>query len=363
MTTPLTVPQHPIRLMTKVYKEIFPITHFYIKHWKEKAESIPNRELRIQALNSIQEKEFHCEGGAILSMISGQHKQQCIEFIVAYQTISDYLDNLCDRSTSLDPVDFRMLHQSMLDALSCGAPCKNYYQFREDQDDGGYLHELVQTCQNVLSDLQHYPLISKYLLELSNYYCDLQVHKHVKKDERVSRLEDWFERHRGNVPQMEWYEFSACTGSTLGIFCLVAYAFQEGFEENQAKQIMDSYFPYIQGLHILLDYLIDQEEDQQGGDLNFCSYYSSEEVMINRLEYFVEKADIHLKGIPHENFHRLINRGLLGVYLSDDKVASRKELNKLAKRLIKLGGITSFFFYFNGRAYRTIQKFPWKKSS
>ncbi len=363
MTPPLTVPQHPFKLMTKVYREIFPIVHFYIGQWKELAEKIPNQELRYQALNSIQNKEFHCEGGAILAMISGPHKQKCIEFIVAYQTISDYLDNLCDRSTSLDPADFRMLHQSMLDALTCNAPYKDYYQYREDQDDGGYLQHLVQTCQKVLSDLEHYSMISKYLLELSSYYCDLQVHKHVKKDERVPRLENWFEKHKENVPKMEWYEFSACTGSTLGIFCLVAHAFQEGFLPKQALQIRDSYFPYIQGLHILLDYLIDQEEDELGGDLNFCSYYDSEAAMMERLEHFVQQADSQLSGIPNENFHKLINRGLLGVYLSDDKVATHKELNKLAKRLIKLGGMTSFFFYFNGRAYRTFQKLSWKKSS
>jgi len=363
VTPPLTVPEHPLRLMTKVYKEIFPIVHFYIRYWREQAEKIPNEELRNQALSSIDKKEFHCEGGGILAMISGEYKQQCIEFIVAYQTISDYLDNLCDRSTSLDPEDFRMLHQSMLDALTCGASCKDYYRFRDEKDDGGYLHKLVQTCQNVLADIKHYPIIAKYLLELSSYYCDLQVHKHVRKEERVPRLENWFEAHKTNVPEMEWYEFSACTGSTLGIFCLVAYAFQDGFDEKHALQIKESYFPYVQGLHILLDYLIDQEEDKLGGDLNFCSYYASESDMMERLEYFVEKADQHLTGIPHENFHRLINRGLLGVYLSDDKVAEHKELHKLAKRLIKLGGLTSFFFYFNGRAYRTIQKLPWKRSS
>lgn len=359
----MTVPQHPLSLMTKVYREIFPIVHLFTKYWKEQAEKIPNKELRKQAINSIEHKKFHCEGGGILAIISGPYKKQCIEFIVAYQTISDYLDNLCDRSTSLDPIDFRMLHQAMLDALTVGESCKNYYQFREEQDDGGYLHNLVQTCQQVLVNVEHYPIIAKYLLELSNYYCDLQVHKHVKKDERAPRLEDWFERHKTNIPDMEWYEFSACTGSTLGIFCLVAYAFHKGFEENQAIQIKDSYFPYVQGLHILLDYLIDQQEDEIGGDLNFCSYYASDSVMLKRLAHFVEKADHHLIGIPHENFHRLINRGLLGLYLSDDKVATQKELNKLAKRLIKLGGKTSFFFYFNGRAYRTFQKISWKKSS
>lgn len=360
---PLNVPGHPISLMRKVYQEVFPVVHEHLKKWNERAEQIPNDELRNQALASINSKGFHCEGGGILALIAMEYKSDCIEFIVAYQTISDYLDNLCDRSTSLDPADFRCLHQSMLDALTCEAECKNYYEFREDQDDGGYLHELVRTCQKVLNKLLHYPLISKHLLELCSYYCDLQVHKHVKKEERVPRLENWFEGYRTSLPKMEWYEFSACTGSTLGIFCLVAYAFQNDFNEEIASKIRESYFPYIQGLHILLDYLIDQEEDRLGGDLNFCDYYSSEVEMMDRLQHFVEKADNHLHGIPHESFHKLINRGLLGVYLSDEKVTSQKELSKLAKKLIKLGGPTSFFFYLNGRAYRTFQKFRWKRSS
>lgn len=357
------IPEHPIPLMKRVYRDILPVVHHHLTYWKEKAEQIPNQELRKQALASIEMKTFHCEGGSILALLSKQHYAQCIEFIVAYQTISDYLDNLCDRSTSLDPKDFRQLHESMHDALTVDAQVKNYYQYREDQDDGGYLHELVQTCQRVLQNMKHYPLITQYLIELCSYYCDLQVHKHVHIEERIPRLEKWFEQFQSNHPKMEWYEFSACAGSTLGIFCLVSYAFQEQFNERLAKQIRDSYFPYVQGLHILLDYLIDQEEDEQEGDLNFCHYYESEEKMMLRLEHFITEADRHLKGIPHEKFHRLINRGLLGVYLSDDKVNAQKQLSKLAKKLIKVGGSSSLFFYLNGRAYRKIQKWNFMKSS
>ena len=131
------VPTQPISLMKKVYREVFPIVHRELAVWKQKAEEIPNEELRKQALASIQSKTFHCEGGSILALLSEGKMEECIRFIVAYQTISDYLDNLCDRSTSLDPVDFRSLHDSMPDALRPGQPTKNYYQFREEQDDGG----------------------------------------------------------------------------------------------------------------------------------------------------------------------------------------------------------------------------------
>ncbi|MCS3486132.1 tetraprenyl-beta-curcumene synthase [Bacillus sp. JUb11] len=359
----LSVPERPFALMTKVYKDIFPLVHQELKKWRAHAEMIENEELRTQALASISSKTFHCEGGGILSLLAGEAKETCIEFIVAYQTISDYLDNLCDRSTSLDPKDFHMLHQAMRDALDIHAELKPYYQFRDDQEDHGYLHALVRTCQDVLSRLAHYPIIQPYLHTLCDYYSDLQVHKHVVPHEREPRLESWFRQYEKDLPKMEWYEFSACAGSTLGIFCLVAYALQPDFTEKQAKQIYESYFPYIQGLHILLDYLIDQEEDRLEGDLNFCSYYNSHHEMMDRLQHFIEKADEQLKGIPHENFHKLINRGLLAVYLSDEKVTAQKEMNKLAKRLIKSSGKTSFFFYINGRAYRTYQKMPWMKSS
>ena len=59
---------------------------------------------------SIETKTFHCEGGALYALLAEAHRDDAIRFIVAYQTISDYLDNLCDRSTSLDPEDFTLLH-------------------------------------------------------------------------------------------------------------------------------------------------------------------------------------------------------------------------------------------------------------
>jgi tetraprenyl-beta-curcumene synthase len=105
-----------------------------------------------------------------------------------------------------------------------------------------------------------------------------------------------------------------------------------------------------------LDYFIDQEEDIAGGDLNFCSYYQSEEILFQRLKHFVVEADRHTEFLPHRNFHRLINRGLLGIYLSDAKVRKQKKVRRLANGIIKSGGWISYFFYFNGLAYRSVQK-------
>lgn len=346
----------PITLMSRVYRKILPAVHKELAYWKSRAEKIPNPELRTQALASIEHKTFHCEGGAILALSAKGDYRKAIKFIVAYQTISDYLDNLCDRSTSQNPDDFAALHESMTDALVLSADKKNYYRLRDDKDDDNYLHDLSETCRSVLREIKHYDGIQEYLLELCQYYCELQIHKHVTLEERVPRLEKWFQNNQHHLPDMEWYEFSACSGSTLGIFCLISYALREDFQLSDAVNIRKGYFPYIQGLHILLDYFIDQEEDIAGGDLNFCSYYHSEDVLFQRLKHFVVEADRHTEYLPHKNFHRMINRGLLGIYLSDAKVRKQKNVRRLAKGIIKSGGWISYFFYFNGMAYRSVQK-------
>lgn len=352
------IPITPISLMIKSYYKIFPTVHRELAYWRNRAAQIPNLELRRQALASIGHKTFHCEGGAILALLSGKSYKKTIKFIVAYQTISDYLDNLCDRSTSLDPNDFAALHESMADALTIGAVSKNYYHLRVDQDDGNYLNDLAETCRSVLAQLEpaHYAFIKEHLFELCGYYCALQVHKHVTPKERVPRLKEWFNRYRQQLPEMEWFEFSACAGSTLGIFCLVSYAMRKDFQKEDADNIRNGYFPYIQGLHILLDYFIDQEEDRIGGDLNFCSYYENKEHLFKRLKHFIYEADRYTKKLPNKKFHQLINRGLLGLYLSDEKVRTQKNVDSLAKQIIQLGGSISWFFYVNALAYRFLQK-------
>ena len=106
----------------------------------------------------------------------------------------------------------------------------------------------------------------------------------------------------------------------------------------------------------MLEYFIDQEEDSEGGDLNFCVYDTNEEKLIERLSNLLHEADKHTDGVPDKKFHRLNVRGLLGIYLSDGKVNDQTEVKILAKKVMKQGGNVSRFFYWNGRTYRWIQQ-------
>lgn len=348
------VPTNFISLTTKTILKVQPVTHSCLRDWKKRAQNIPDPELRRQALASIEAKTFHCEGGSLYGLLAGLHYKDAIQFIVAYQTISDYLDNLCDRSTSQDPEDFRALHESMMHALTPDAPLAAYYRFRQEQNDGGYLAALVQTCQTVLSRLPNYQLGAAALKELAGIYVDLQVHKHVRKDERVPRLQAWFAGQERDLPPMAWYEFAACAGSTLGIFCLVSQLFQPATKGDLVARIKRAYFPWVQGLHILLDYLIDQEEDRTGLDLNFCSYYETSEHLSCRLSHFYRQAQTSVASLPNAGFHQLITRGLLSIYLADYKVARQKDVRAISKKLLRLGGSEAFFFYLHCWVYRRL---------
>ncbi len=346
------VPTNLISLTTKMILRIQPVTHQYLQQWKERAQNIPNPEFRKQALMSISTKTFHCEGGALYGLLAGDRYKEAIKFIVAYQTISDYLDNLCDRSTSLNPDDFRALHESMLQALTPAAQLTSYYRFRQEQDDGGYLAALVKTCREVLRTLPDCEIAAQALRQLVSVYIDLQVHKHVKTDERLPRLQAWFEEHKEDLPAMSWYEFAASSGSTLGIFCIVAHLFYPSASSELISKIKKAYFPWVQGLHILLDYLIDQEEDRQGLDLNFCSYYRDNNILVQRLSYFYQQAQLSVSCLPDAPFHHLINCGLLGIYLADNKVSRQKNIRTVSRKLLKLGGIEAVIFYLHCRIYR-----------
>lgn len=345
-------------MTSRIFLQVRPLVHRHLAAWTTKAEKISDPELRRQALLSIRSKTFHCEGGSIYGLLAGEQYEEAIRFIIAYQTISDYLDNLCDRSTSLDPEDFTLLHQSMRHALSPSEPLIPYYRLHPEQEDGGYLICLVETCRKVLQALPQYPLIAPALHELADHYCQLQVHKHVRKDERESRLEKWFGENQHRLPEMAWYEFSACAGSTLGIFCLVSYAFANRLTPSLIQQIKEAYFPWVQGFHILLDYFVDQEEDRQGGDLNFCAYYPDEERLTSRLSHFYRQGSLYIDKLPDAGFHRMINKGLLGMYLADRKVSAQQEIRSIARKMIHWGGGVAWFFFLHCWVYRRLRKPP-----
>jgi tetraprenyl-beta-curcumene synthase len=344
------------KLLYLSFREVLPRSRRCLEEYREWARQIPNEELRKQALASMGSKQFHADGGSVYVLLAPEWMDPMARLIVAYQTISDYLDNLCDRSKSLDPVDFLHLHTAMTDALNPQADpwSREYYRYREDQDDAGYLCRLVTECQQIVRSFPSYHLVQDDITKWMQLYSELQTHKHVKLEEREERLLHWWQTHQSLAPDLYWWEFAAATGSTLGVFVLCALATRPDLTARKVEQIASCYFPWMSAIHILLDYLIDQEEDVLGGDLNFVTYYSDEQHLVERMEWIIDQTRSHLSRLPDPSFHLLVVQGLLGLYLSDPKARTLTTAKTLRKRCKKYGRVARFFAL-GSRMYRWVR--------
>ena len=300
-----------------------------------------------QARASIKDKTFHCQGASVYALCpylvrrGKDAQEEYARFAVALQTISDYLDNLCDRAEVYEERAFRTLHESFCDALDPSRVPSDYYRDYPHKDDGGYLASLASDARRALGEGSATDTIRPHLRMFGKRYTDLQTYKHISPAFREERMRTWTSAYGEMYPQINGWEFAAACGSTLGIFAL-ASAKRDDMTAEEAQAITDAYFPYINGLHILLDYLIDREEDRIGGDLNFTFYYTSHEEMTERLLYFTREALSAARRAPEPMFHTHIVYALLALYLTDEKVlhpdialvaeAIRAQLPPAAKR-------------------------------
>ncbi len=326
-----------LSLITRFVGHVFPQVDAELAVWRRAAAGA-EPELARQALASIRDKRFHCQGGGIYSLYPGVDTARLVRLVVALQTISDYLDNLCDRAGVADEEAFRRLHLAMTDALDPAGGDHDYYCAYPLKNDGGYLAALVGTCREELARLPGYRLVSPAAIKFAGLYSELQVYKHLDPAVREEKMAAWGERHLDGYPGVTLWEFAAACGSTLGIFMLCALAADPDLTADEAETACKAYFPWICGLHILLDYFIDLAEDRAHGDLNFVAYYRDEAEIACRLTLFWRQAIAGTARLAEPDFAATVVNGLLAMYLSDPKTQAPLERRVKASLLGAAGG-------------------------
>lgn len=319
----------------KLFGTVLPLARREVARWTRRAQAIPDPYLRRQALDSLHFKYFHALGASVYGA-QLTDPAPLARFAVAYQTISDYLDNLADRDRqppAQREENLTRLHQAMVDGIRPDPPMGDYYRFHTASRDGGYLEALVTACQEALDALGALA-VSGRMVPLAARYARMQVLKHLEPGRRGAALQAWAQEEAAPWPGVTWWEFAASAGSTLGIFALAAAA---GAPEPYLDRLEAAYVPWVTAYHILLDYLIDLEEDRQGGDFNFVACYPSLEEAEARLLDLAREALRRIDQIPEPAFHRLVMRGLAGLYLADVKAESPL-LKPHAQRLLANAG-------------------------
>jgi len=264
-----------------------------------------------EALLSLRRKAFHVHGGCVFATFLGPKLASAfIKLVAPYQTAVDYVDNLCDRIGGADEADFRALHESLTDAISPGAPLRDYFR-RRPNDDSGYLASLVCASQAGFAALPSYAAVRAEIGDVTQRYCELQALKHLAPGERERRCAAAF----GHVaPGLTWWEGAAACGSTMATFALAFAAAARRLERERAQRVLEAYFPYFTALHILLDYFVDQQEDREHAELNFVGCYPSAAAARSGMARLALIARERVAGLDDAGAHQFALRAMCGYY-------------------------------------------------
>lgn len=296
------------------------------------------------ALDAMARKRFHCEGGAVIA--GGDPRLTRI--VALYQTLCDYLDTLTDRGPSVPSGAIAQLHLAAVDALDPEAPGREYFR-SYPLDDGGFLEWLSAECRALVGELPSRRRVEEPIRWLARRYGELQSLKHAPDRRRRSEMLRRWRRLHG-AGGVAWWEFSAACGSTLGIFALLALAKRPEVDDATVQDTFESYFPWIGGLHILLDYLVDEEEDRVGGDFNFVRCYPDRPSAIEGISRLYRTAHA-AAGKLRMGDHRWIVEGLPAFYLADRKAELLPPAE--VRSLLALGGVRSSILHWLARHGRT----------
>jgi tetraprenyl-beta-curcumene synthase len=332
------------KLIARYIYKVFPLVNREMDKIARLCTNSKDKILSDLALKSIKKKKFHAQGGSVYALYPKASMNETVKFIVSFQTISDYLDNLCDSAGIYDEKAFRQLHYAMQDAVTLEDKTPDYYRFYPFKEDNGYLNALVDQCRKQIAKLPSYDLIKESIKKQVKLYSDLQSLKHLAASAREKKLQSWSKGYLSGYKGISTWEFSAATGSTLNIFLHFASAWDLNLTEEDVKNNEIAYFPWINGLHILLDYYIDYAEDIETNELNFTSYYTNQKECEKRLMYFAESSFDACTNLKYPKFHATIVKGLLAMYLSDPK--ADKGFNRFtSKSILKNSGRTNTYFY------------------
>jgi tetraprenyl-beta-curcumene synthase len=329
------VDKHTAGLAFGFLTRIVPMASSELKRLRQAAARIEDAAVRREALSSMRHKDFHVHGGCILAtFLDDGAARAYVHLVACFETAVDYLDNLCDRLGAETEADFRALHEALTDAVTPGAPLRDYFRHRGHHD-SGYLAALVRESQAAFGALPAEPLAREAILDITRRYAELQSLKHLAPGLRESRCEHAF---ASVAPDLRWWEGAAACGSTMPTFALAFAASTRECTPQRIASVHGAYFPYFSALHILLDYFIDQAEDRRHRELNFVASYPDQDQARAGIVRIARAAMSKVSALDDAERHIFTLRAMSGFYCTRP-AALRAPLRATSEEVLRAVGI------------------------
>jgi tetraprenyl-beta-curcumene synthase len=318
------------------WTSVFPRVCFYIARWRARARRIPDPVLRQLALDAL-DKRGNIEGAAAFAaFVPLARRANVTRATSAFQAAYNLLDMLGEQP-SPDPVlDGRRLHEALVYAVTPrgatgpldGDPGQrgpvvalDWYEHHPQRSDGGYLDTLIEECRDAFAALPSHLLAAPSAQAAAARIVAFQSLNLSKSQGEHTGLEQWARAATPPGGGLQWWETAAAAGSSLGVHVLIAAAAGPQLDAGEVSALAHAYFPWIGGLHSLLDNLIDKHEDEAAGHRSLIEYYGPEQAA-QRMKWIAEQAQEKAGELPHSRCHVVILAAMIGNYLATPEAHS-----------------------------------------
>jgi tetraprenyl-beta-curcumene synthase len=317
--------------------EVFPAVRRHVAGWERRAERIPNPELRRLALAALREKRTNIEGASAFAAFAPRRtRAAATRALGSFQAAYNLLDMLGEQP-SPDPVaDGRRLHEALLYALDRDGAPRDWYAHHPHGDDGGYLAALLEECREASFGLPSYELTAPLAHAAAERIVAFQSLNLSESQGDHAALEQWAHAATPAGSGLQWWETAAAAGSSLAVYALLAAAARPDVGLGEAQALERAYFPWVGGLHSLLDNLIDKHEDEAAGHRSLLEHYGPLGAA-ERMRWLTSQAREAAGTLPRSEAHTLILAAMIASYLSDPQ-ARTPELEPVADAVIGAAG-------------------------
>lgn len=351
-----------VRAAVVYWTDVFPRVCLHLARWRRLARRIPDPVLRRLAFEALA-KRGNMEGAAAFAAFAPRaHRGAATLAASAFQSAYNLLD-LLGEQPSADPVlDGRRLHEALLFALTPPGPeanqaahaetsareaagtephpgegatavSRDWYEHHPQREDGGYLDALLHECRTAVATLPSYTAVASSARASAARIVAFQSLNLSEAQGDHAALEQW--AHEATPPGsgLRWWETAAAAGSSLGVHVLIAAAAQSRLDPSEVSALSDAYFPWIGGLHSMLDNLIDKREDEAAGHRSLIEYYGPLRAA-ERMRWLATQAAQAARELPHSSRHIVILAAMIGNYLSTPE-AHNPELRPVSESVLE----------------------------
>jgi tetraprenyl-beta-curcumene synthase len=302
---------------------IVPAARHELRHWEQRARTIPDPILRRSALAKLRDEHLNAEAAAVFSaLVPVARIPDVVRATVAFQVTLDYLDTLTEQPVE-DPLrNGLQLHRALTAAATPYTQTVDWYRYHPQSDDGGYLDALVATCRTALGALPSTPAVLPIALRAAARCGEAQTRAHTVATGGIAQLRAWSMTQHARV-RFAWWELAAGGASSVAVHALFAAAADPRTTRRIATSIEAAYFPWICALNTLLDSLIDYSHDVSAMEHSYLAYYPTPDLAALRLGEIAARAVAAARLLPNGPTHASLVAGIAGFYLSAPEAASR----------------------------------------